>query len=155
MDTAKLQNIEFLALTLMAKHNLRNWVFKFDNAKSRRGQCDHRDKTISLSKPLTEIANESEIRNTLLHEIAHAIVGASHKHNNVWKRKAIEIGCNGKRCSVRQNEVKRKFKGICPNCQYTVRRHRRTKIACVRCCNKFNYGKYDEKYLFQWSMNRD
>ena len=34
---------------------------------------------------------------SLLHEIAHALVGRKHNHDAEWKAKAREIGCTGER----------------------------------------------------------
>lgn len=38
-----------------------------------------------------------EIENTILHEIAHAIVGVGHGHRLKWQEKAIELGVTWKR----------------------------------------------------------
>lgn len=37
--------------------------------------------------------NGEDIKDTVLHEIAHAIVGGKHHHNNVWKACCNKIGC--------------------------------------------------------------
>lgn len=87
-----------LARRLMKKHGLSEWRFKFDNAKRRAGLCNHTYKYISLSRPLTEARSKDNVRNTILHEIAHALVGPGHGHDAVWRRMAKEIGCNGERC---------------------------------------------------------
>ena len=44
------------------------------------------------------LATPDEVKDTLLHEIAHALVGSQHQHNTTWRDKAIEIGCKGNRC---------------------------------------------------------
>ena len=47
-------------------------------------------------------ARPEVIKNTILHEIAHAIVGYGvSAHGSEWKRMAMSIGCNGQRCSSR------------------------------------------------------
>jgi SWI/SNF-related matrix-associated actin-dependent regulator 1 of chromatin subfamily A len=38
---------------------------------------------------------EQQFKDTILHEIAHAIVGPHHGHDEVWRGKAVEIGCTG------------------------------------------------------------
>ena len=38
--------------------------------------------------------NSEDIKDTVLHEIAHAIVGGSHHHDNVWKACCNKIGCS-------------------------------------------------------------
>lgn len=97
MDTNLAKQI---AISLLEKHGLieRGWRFEFNFAKLRLGVCKHRAKVIGLSKHYTELNEEKRIRNTILHEIAHALVGAGHGHDEVWRAKAIEIGCDGERC---------------------------------------------------------
>lgn len=82
------------------------WKFKWDRALRRNGLCNYTHKTISLSKPLAEIKSEAEVRNTILHEIAHALVGPGHGHNYIWRRKHLSLGGNGQRCGVSPPEVK-------------------------------------------------
>lgn len=48
--------------------------------------------------------NGNVIENTILHEIAHAIVGASHHHDKVWKDCAQRIGCDGSRLATGINQ---------------------------------------------------
>ena len=44
---------------------------------------------------------------TLLHEIAHAIVGPGHAHDAVWQTAARRIDCKAKRCSTVTHSLKR------------------------------------------------
>ena len=44
--------------------------------------------------------NGNVIENTVLHEIAHAIVGAEHHHDRVWRDCAQRIGCTGDRLAT-------------------------------------------------------
>ncbi len=82
---------------LLHKYKLTDWDFQFDDALRRGGQCGHVRKTISITWGFVSKASHSEIVDTLLHEIAHALVGAQHQHDAVWYNKAIEIGCSGRR----------------------------------------------------------
>ena len=89
-----------IAYDLMYQHGLisKGWIFKFDSAKHRFGQCSHHEKIISLSEILVELNEESKVRDVILHEIAHALVDAKHGHDRVWKAKCIEIGADPVRC---------------------------------------------------------
>ena len=87
-----------MAASLMAAHGLDGWNVKLDHARRRAGQCDYRKREISLSRHYVRHAEESHIRDTILHEIAHALVGPRHGHDAVWRRKAREIGCTATRC---------------------------------------------------------
>jgi len=139
---------EELAIHLMRLHRLpREWSFAFDRSKVRFGKCDYRRKQISLSRYLVELNGEEEIRDTILHEIAHALAPRGAGHGPVWRSLALSIGCNGRRCYG--HEVARpapKYRGTCPSCRRVIYRHRRTVIACGRCA-----GVFDPKYVFDWS----
>lgn len=97
MDTTKAMN---LALQQMSFHGLSDWAFIWTNRLREHGRCSHKLQTIYLSKPLTKAKEKDHVLNTILHEIAHALVGPGHSHNDVWKAQALEIGCDGKaRCA--------------------------------------------------------
>jgi len=105
-----------LARSMMAEHGLTEWNFKFDTARNRLGLTRFSNKTISISKSLTFLNPESQVRNTILHEIAHALVGPSHGHNNVWRSKAISIGCNGQRTTNSIVKVATNYTIKCLHC---------------------------------------
>jgi hypothetical protein len=61
----------------MREHQLLpKWSFQFDSAKLAFGKCNFTDRVISLSRHLVELNNEAEVRDTVLHEIAHALAPA-------------------------------------------------------------------------------
>jgi predicted SprT family Zn-dependent metalloprotease len=146
----ELEHTKQLASKLMTKHDLlsKGWKFIFDNARMRVGNCRYRTKTISISKNYIPKLNEEEVIDVLLHEIAHALVGKKQGHGYVWKKTAIEIGCNGLRLYHGQANVEAKYKGTCPTCGRVIKRHRRKRISCGRCSRNF-----DAKHLFVWTLN--
>lgn len=151
----KISDAEKLAYELMGQHKLfsSGWGFKFDNAKVRFGLCSHRRHIISLSRHLTELNEEPEVRDTILHEIAHALAPKRAGHNRQWVYQCLAVGAKPQRC-YSGSEVKapeRTLLATCPNCERTVERHRRMKIACSHCCTKYNNGKFSELYQFAWS----
>ena len=74
------------------------WKFGFDLAPARGGICRDTEKQITLSVTYCLKASEAEIIDTILHEIAHAIVGPRHGHDAVWKAVAQRIGGTAERC---------------------------------------------------------
>jgi hypothetical protein len=104
---AKKNQVEQLAYDLLSKYGLRiqGWTFIWGMKKNAFGTCRFGHKVIELSYYMNILGkvDMDEIKDTLLHEIAHALVGAGHGHDSVWKRKAIEIGCTGRRISYVQN----------------------------------------------------
>lgn len=76
-------------------------IFSFNNSKTKTGVCYDNPTEIQLSKYFLKspIATPAKIRDVILHELAHAIVGVHHQHNDIWKNVALEIGCSGQVCS--------------------------------------------------------
>ena len=74
------------------------WQLVFDLAPARGGSCRYREKQITLSVTYCLKASRTEIVDTILHEIAHAIVGPNHGHDATWKAAARRIDCTAERC---------------------------------------------------------
>ena len=110
---------------MMAHYGLSEWRLRLDHARRRAGQCDYTNKIISLSRHYVRYAKENHIRDTLLHEIAHALVGPFHGHDAVWRKKAREIGCTATRCHTLTFSHS-KWKMRCPNGCFEAERHRRS-----------------------------
>jgi predicted SprT family Zn-dependent metalloprotease len=146
-----------LAIELMREHGLTGWSFALDHAFRRFGSCDFRRKRITLSRKLVALSDEAQVRNTILHEIAHALTPGQ-AHNEIWRAKSLEIGSDGKRCYG--NEVSSpppKYRLFCPSCDIEVfryRRHRGVKLVCVACCNKYNGGRVTKRYAMEYETTR-
>ena len=148
----KLFEAKVLAIKLMDLHGLldKGWHFDFDNAKRRFGVCNYRYKRIGLSKHLVELNDVARVKNTILHEIAHALVGHKNGHNDIWRAKALEIGCNGERCydNSEVSTPEAKYEAVCVGCGHVHKKHKRpTKSAS---CGKCSSGRYNETYRLVW-----
>ncbi len=111
------------------------WVFGFDLATSRAGVCRYAERRIDLSVSYCLAATRAEIEDTVLHEIAHAIVGPRHNHDALWKAKAREIGCAGERCHRVQHSTP-KWIGECGCGQQWFRQTLQRRIMRNRACAK-------------------
>lgn len=138
------------ARALMRMHGLYGWNFKWDGAKRRYGMCTHNTHTISMSRPLVSQMTELEVENIMLHEIAHALVGPGHGHNEVWRRKALSIGCDGKRCGTSEAAAIPNWRGICPNGHDGITRFRRPAKGRAVSCAVCNPGSFDKRYVVKW-----
>ena len=92
-----LSEIDTLGNQLLQEHKDNSglepgWKFGFDLAPARGGVCRDTEKQITLSVTYCLKASEAEIVDTILHEIAHAIVGPQHGHDAVWKAAAQRSG---------------------------------------------------------------
>lgn len=142
----------------MAEHGLieKGWSFYFDRSLQRFGCCHYTDKRISLSRHLVQLNGEDQVRDTILHEIAHGVVREKGYYNVghgwIWQQTAVSIGCNGERTyddTVLTPDYR--WVGTCPNCGTTIRRHRRRQVACGKCCKAHNNGRWDQRFLFEWT----
>ncbi len=151
-----LRDAKALTEAYLEHFGLNGWRFEFDRSIKRFGACFHLQKKITLSERLVLANSENIVEQTILHEIAHALVGEGHGHDWVWQAKARELGCSGNRCYG--DEVTRaesRYLAVCPNCQASIPKNRKpTKLyACTPCCKKHNNGKYHPNFQFKLVPN--
>jgi hypothetical protein len=85
----------------LIEYGLSDWHARLttDMTKGFLGLCSHGDKAIIISAHHIDIHDTEMVKNTILHEIAHALT-PGHSHDPVWKAKASEVGCiNTQACS--------------------------------------------------------
>lgn len=137
-----------MARGLMDEHGLADWALEFDRAKRRAGICRYADRTIGLSRHLTLLHTRSQVRDTVLHEIAHALVGPRAGHGPRWQRQARALGASPHRCLPADAAViPGSWVGTCPQ-GHTVDRHRRPSrvLSCRRCGPRFTVDS-----IFTWT----
>lgn len=134
---------------LLREHGLDGWTVVADRAKTRAGVCRFATRRIGISAPLTALHDEAEVRDTLLHEIAHALVGPQHGHDEVWRATARRIGCSGERCvSPDAPRVPGDWVGRCSVGHERTRHRAPTRLmSCGRCSRRF-----DPAHLFTWTF---
>ena len=92
---------------------------------------------IELSLHFVELNGEETIRETLRHEIAHALVGPGHGHDAVWKQKCREVGAKAERLCYEVKMPEGRWHARCGGCGMLHSRHRRPKHAggwyCIHC----------------------
>lgn len=132
-----------VAHRLMERHGLiqRGWTFQWDNAKRRAGRCRYGRKEITLSRhyvALNVADRPDDVIDTILHEIAHALVPPKHGHDDVWKAKCVEIGARPVRCldSAYAEMPKGKLVATCAGCGRVYRRHKQLKAGTWSYCRK-------------------
>jgi predicted SprT family Zn-dependent metalloprotease len=127
---------------------LYGWRVTTNNRKRAFGVCNYRTKQIELSNILIPHMTNEGIKDTIIHEIAHALT-RGHNHDHVWRRKCIELGGNGNRVGnddkfnsnpdvIRQQISK--YTLICPTCGLKIFKNRKPKknISCGKHGNYYN-----------------
>lgn len=141
---------EKLAKELMAQYLDDEWGLEFDNSIKRLGSCWYEKKVITLSKSLIEVNPVEVVKNTILHEIAHVLVGETHGHDSVWAAKHRELGGTGKTHSGIKAAVCN-YIGTCPNGHIA---HSSGKPRLVYSCNKCYPGGFHPDYIITWKKKR-
>nr|WP_205708934.1 SprT-like domain-containing protein [Kineococcus siccus] len=129
-----------MAEGVLAQHGLRGWTVVLDRAKKRAGVCRFDRRQIGLSRELTALHSEAEVRETVLHEVAHALTGPGHGHDARWRATARRIGGTGERLvAVTAPRAPAPWVGTCPR-GHTSERHRRPQrvTACGVCGPAFD-----------------
>ena len=136
-----LHQAEQLARDLMDEHGVTadGWQFAWSNGKRQLGAAQIRrkknpkagkvveQKRIKLSRHLVRLNDDDEVRDTILHEIAHAIAGLENGHNAKWKAVCRRIGAKPQRLAGEGvNVVEARYTIVCGICEKGIgKRHRR------------------------------
>ena len=93
-EKVRIDQVNELALQMLKQYNLETIKFefgygRFDGIFS--GDRIRLHLFVALNSPI------KVIRNIILHEVAHAIVGIIHKHREIWQNKALELGVTWER----------------------------------------------------------
>ena len=140
------------------------WIFRWSTKKRAIGTCNSSKKTIYLSKMFFNANSHKshEFEDTLRHELAHAldyITRGTSDHGPIWKRIASQLLATPASTSSKMERVESRYLKVCPSCNYTAAAHKRTinagRSACSQCCNKYNNGRYSEKYILDFQINEN
>jgi len=146
------------ALSYMDDYGLLDkcWHFDFQNKKRALGTCSYVKKSILLSSWYVKLNEESDVEDTILHEIAHALSFIRYGkkgmgHGRLWKKVCREIGARPERLHkgiLEYPENHYKYVDTC-GCDITYKRHRISKFAKYR-CPKCREPLFDSKRKKEW-----
>lgn len=135
----RIRAVDALADELLKTHGLKRWRFEFDPSTRRAGKCCYTTRTISIAFNLAMNGSDADIRNTLLHELAHALVGRKQGHGPEWKAKVVELGGSPGR-THRMEFSSPRWKVTCENrCWTHTAQQRNSKLICRTCGSKLIY----------------
>jgi predicted SprT family Zn-dependent metalloprotease len=89
-----LHDAEQMAVLLMKHHGVLDYKFSFMERRKkfhRAGQCDWKKKLIQLQPTFVELNYPMIVKQTILHEIAHAL-RPRHGHNKFFQKTACALG---------------------------------------------------------------
>jgi predicted SprT family Zn-dependent metalloprotease len=145
---------ENLAVSLMKQNGIweLGWRFSYGRALVEFGSCNYTTKVIKLSKHLTSLNNIEQVKDTILHEIAHAIAGFKAGHGYEWKLACIRIGAKPEQYYVKSdvNTPKLKYFAVCGACGQTYEKARLKLKEVKRACKCQSHKLWDEKILIEF-----
>jgi len=133
----------------MDEHGLADWSFRWSRGKNQLGYCREQTKTIALSGYYVQLNDEAHVRDTILHEIAHALAGVKNGHNARWKAICRRIGATPERLDRIAKVPEAPYELYCTVCRSVVgRRHRRIradvlKRTMCRGCGRASLGRIE------------
>ena len=110
------------------------WEFGFNIDSVRGAVCRFDERRIEVSVSYCHRETPARVKITILHEIAHAIVGHDHGHDPIWTAVNLRIGGDGKRCHEVEHTPPR-WMGLC-GCGNRFPRHRLSRRARTGICPK-------------------
>lgn len=136
-----LAEVERHARALMTLHGVGSLKFEFDNHKKRIGAMHYRrvnglvlPEKITVSKHYASILTMDEIRETVLHEIAHALTPGD-GHGPKWRAKAREFGIRPVPRKATSARPKATWTGVCGNCGEVRAEYHRAPLKAGWACS--------------------
>ncbi len=130
----ELQEAKEIGVRLISLHGLDTWSFRFNKNKRRLGVCKQDERLIELSEFYVQRNTQEHVLDTILHEIAHAMVGTHHGHDDTWKAMCLRIGASPSSCSSTAVMPEGYWQAKCPGCISVFTRHRRPRRLRGRYC---------------------
>ena len=130
-------------------------MFRFNRRKRALGMCWYQRKCIELSVHFVHANHEAAVRDTILHEIAHALAGQKAGHGIRWKAICLRIGATAERCDRTAIMPPGKWRAACPNCGKQYGRHRRPRRNCQYSCRGCGPEKGLIKFAWQHGATVD
>ncbi|MFO0801887.1 MAG: SprT family zinc-dependent metalloprotease [Gemmataceae bacterium] len=131
-----LKELQALAQAKIAEFGLKGWSFRFGRSKRRLGLCDYRAQCIEIAAYYAYFTPDDAVKDTLLHEIAHALAGPGAGHGPKWRAVAKRIGATPKACDDSPETVvpPGDWQAACGGCGKMHYRYRRpATISGYRC----------------------
>jgi predicted SprT family Zn-dependent metalloprotease len=133
-----LESAATIARDAMTRFGLGDWAFGWNRRKRSLGLCRYRERRIELSIHFVHANDAIQVRETILHEIAHALAGERTGHGPRWKAMCVRVGCKPVRCDHGDAVMPRgRWVARCGTCGKEYWRHRRparqAKYWCRTC----------------------
>lgn len=127
----ELKEAERMARNLMTEHGVGRIAFAFDGGKRRLGAThmlrvggNKIPTKITLSRHYVALLPVDEVKDVILHEIAHALVPNA-DHGPAFMSMCRKVGAKPARCATPSARPAAPIEGRCPKCDEKVSEHHR------------------------------
>ena len=153
-----------LAAKCMKEHGVDDYKLVFNDTKTICGQCLTYPKRnnlgrrgeIFISRTYCVNNGDAEVKDTILHEIAHALRdnsgipatytdGKEDCHDKHWRAFAIKLGANPKACAESHVYIPRRWLITCDGCGKSFEREKMPNLK-GKCCAKCREGQFKVKF---------
>lgn len=112
------QQILTEARAMLAEHGLTGWTVKLSNIMTKTyGCCDYAKREIRIAARVAALNPAAETRNTIAHEVAHALAGPGTGHGPAWKAQCAVTGARPDRCHTAETvKTSKRYRGVCEAC---------------------------------------
>ena len=129
-------------------------AFRRSRARCQAGYVDYRLWSIAVSLPYHRTYGESELVDTLKHEMIHLRLyqeyGKNMGHGRLFKEWAARIGAPLHARPLPRRPPRWIYQLQCPHCGLLYRRYRRWRsIACGVCCRAENRGRFAARFRLE------
>lgn len=102
------------AQSLLTEVGLSRWSVEISRGRRTIGLCSYADRTIYLSKHHIDNDSYDDVKDTVIHEVAHALNPAD-GHGSKWKNTAISLGGSGEQYHAHGKSYPSKWSTMCIN----------------------------------------
>jgi predicted SprT family Zn-dependent metalloprotease len=138
----------------MDQHGLTAWKIIWTRAKRTHGRCNYTARTLEFSSVAFAHIGEAEVRDTILHEIAHALAGHAAAHGYRWQTICRQIGGSGMQYVSKEAAaaLPTTWEGRCPKGHVGIQSYRAP--LRVKACTKCSNGRgFQPEYIFAMYHN--
>lgn len=142
---------------LLQAHGLKGWKVLFERSLHRAGSCRYGRKEIVYSVYFMETSSPEERRNTITHEVAHAIAGSHAGHGERWAQVHRELGGTAHEKGLMPQALATHeyflWVGTCSNCSYRTGLEEAPDGVWI--CRACDVSKPPLERVFHWTMDGD
>lgn len=102
------------ARKMLRDNGLRGWTVKVSRGRRTIGLCSYLDKTIYISKYHLDNDSYDDVRDTIIHEVAHAL-NPRDGHGAEWRKTSISLGGTGNQYHTHASSYPSKWTTTCIN----------------------------------------